>query len=490
MKRSIAASLLITFSLLGFWNGHNTLAGVRDETEPTFDIHQPRPVRIYEAFPFSALTKQWSASNGVKAYFDAQKRIFSEMEKIEAPVADAQFSMAAIGDLMRMPSVQKNSVHPNTQQFLSQFDVITGNLETLISPRYPLPPDSLFMMNSTAEIVEGFRDKQGNNLLSLVSLANNHIVDYPDDAIEDTIALLEKENIAHHGIFRPGETQTFTQLNKDGIHIAYYAATTFVNSEKKLADSQNHLTPMLAGIRPVIFSPWQSFEEIDLTPFKKVLSEMEASGADFKVISLHWGWEHVMYPEPVQIEIAHALVSAGADLVIGAHTHVPQPAEICFVNGYEKRLAQPLAEAVEAQGCRLTASGPPRKGMIFYSLGNFRGYSASFWQQLGTIAKLHVYRHKNRTDWEFRGFSFTQDVQENPPNGPRHLMLLEDYIADHCKMQTCPDIQTALADQARRHMQGESLNSIEEIWVAGLSLFDSLNRLFAIIWRKIGDETE
>jgi hypothetical protein len=214
-----------------------------------------------------------------------------------------------------------------------------------------------------------------------------------------------------------------------------------------------------------------------------VLSDMEAANVDLKVISLHWGREHVMYPDAVQIGIAHALVAAGADIIIGAHPHVPQPAEICFVNGYEQSLASELSTLIDAHGCKLTADGAPRKGIIFYSLGNFRGYSASFWQQLGTIAKLQITRQGDVTDWQFNGFTFSQDLQLAPPNGPRQLMLLDEYINDFCLQNRCPLAQTALASQAERHLSGASLGSLEEAWIAGLSLLDSTARLLGILWQ-------
>ena len=69
------------------------------------------------------------------------------------------------------------------------------------------------------------------------------------------------------------------------------------------------------------------------------------SGAQRKIVNLHWGYEHTDVPAPFQRELAHRLVDAGADIIIGHHPHVPQGWEIY--------------------------KGVP----IFYSLGNF-----NFWQ--------------------------------------------------------------------------------------------------------------
>lgn len=69
------------------------------------------------------------------------------------------------------------------------------------------------------------------------------------------------------------------------------------------------------------------------------------SKAHRKIVNLHWGYEHSDTPAPFQRELAHRLIDAGADIIIGHHPHVPQGEEIY-------------------------------KGKhIYYSLGNF-----NFWQ--------------------------------------------------------------------------------------------------------------
>ena len=65
---------------------------------------------------------------------------------------------------------------------------------------------------------------------------------------------------------------------------------------------------------------------------------------DFLFVYVHWGIERNTVPEQYQVSLAHALIDAGADAVIGAHPHVLQGAE--FYNGKP----------------------------IFYSLGNFIFY--------------------------------------------------------------------------------------------------------------------
>jgi poly-gamma-glutamate synthesis protein (capsule biosynthesis protein) len=51
------------------------------------------------------------------------------------------------------------------------------------------------------------------------------------------------------------------------------------------------------------------------------------SEVDFVVVMPYWGVEYIAEPEPEQVELAHALVEAGADLVVGNHAHWPKGIE-------------------------------------------------------------------------------------------------------------------------------------------------------------------
>jgi len=62
-------------------------------------------------------------------------------------------------------------------------------------------------------------------------------------------------------------------------------------------------------------------------------------------VSIHWGNEYQHLPTKRQQDIAHALVDAGCDILLGHHPHVLQPIELLEVHG--------------------------RKALVAYSLGNF-----------------------------------------------------------------------------------------------------------------------
>ena len=61
---------------------------------------------------------------------------------------------------------------------------------------------------------------------------------------------------------------------------------------------------------------------------KKQISEARANGSDFIMVSMHFGNEYSMSPNTDQEKIAHELIDYGADIVVGAHPHVPQGVEM------------------------------------------------------------------------------------------------------------------------------------------------------------------
>ncbi|MCG8671806.1 MAG: CapA family protein [Pseudomonadales bacterium] len=450
------------------------------------------PMYLHESPSLRVLGKRWSTSNELKTYFDQQKKLLQVIQEQAAPgEPENVLKLASVGDVMRLSYSQPDFVDEILKEYFDSVDVLTGNLETLISPKYPVPPDSLFQMNSDPSLLTAFRNSENHNYFSVMSTANNHTFDYPDDAILDTLAALKEEGIWQSGIRTSKQQKPYLVFETKGIRIGYYAITTFVNSKETFKKSKLHLNPMVEGIEPIPFAAWKEGCEIDLSDTQRVLKQMKQDGADISIISIHWGEEHDMYPQPVQLDIAHQLVQQGADVIVGAHSHVPQPAEICFVNGYEDRLDGALADQQKAEGCVLrTSDGKPRKAMIYYSLGNFTSYSPFFWQQLGTIGELSLVKQETDAgavvDWFAPNFVFTYDHVDNPPHGKRHLNLLNNYIVRGCNSTRCPETTKILVGSLKRHLYGESLNIWEEFRVTALTTYVALKEI--IYWQLFSSE--
>lgn len=66
---------------------------------------------------------------------------------------------------------------------------------------------------------------------------------------------------------------------------------------------------------------------LELSRIQEDIVKAKQDGADRIVINLHWGSEEMQLPKPSDVSIAHQIIDAGADMIIGHHAHVPQIVE-------------------------------------------------------------------------------------------------------------------------------------------------------------------
>ncbi len=455
-------------------------ASVTDNCEQAqSSILPPSPLYLYEMPPYKAFGKKWSTSPQMKHYFNGQKKLFRELQQFKPDSQSTQtLRFAAVGDLMRMTETQDDFVDQAVLNHLSDKDLVFGNLETLISKRHSIPLDKLTKMNSSHSLLSGFRKPEGGNVFSALSMANNHVFDYPDDAIIDTLDFLEQEQILQSGFRRHNDEKPYVVIEKQGIRVGIYALTTFYNNAEMASNSKLLVNERLTGIEPLPVNEWKKLCELDLQSIYDVLEDMTENGVDFKVISIHWGHEHDMYPHPTQLQIAHQLVSHGADIILGSHPHVPQPAEICFINGYEKQLPTNMVSA-NSDSCLITTEdGKPRKALIYYSLGNFTAYSYSFWQQLGIVGEFTITKNnEGHVDWLRPQYTYTYTHQLAPPNGKRQLLLLDDYLEQKCLQDSCSAPVIRLASAAKQHLTEPGFSFTEELAVIRTTYYDSMQRI-------------
>ena len=130
--------------------------------------------------------------------------------------------------------------------------------------------------------------------VEIVSMANNHALDFGWVGYTDTITALENA-----GVTPIGEKE-WVILEKDGFRIGLLCCSLYSNY---------YLTGILEWLEGAV------------------------TETDFQIVYFHGGTERVHEPEDWKIAACHAMVDAGADLVLGNHPHVLQPREI--YNGAE-----------------------------------------------------------------------------------------------------------------------------------------------------------
>lgn len=148
--------------------------------------------------------------------------------------------------------------------------------------------------------------------VDVVTLANNHVYDYGEQAMLDTLTTFEDAGIAYFGAGRNlEEAMKPVYYEIDGKTIALVGAS---RAEKY------KMTPQATEDSVGILRCY------DTELFLEVIQEADAN-ADFVIAYVHWGTEYSTVLEKVQLSTGKEYLDAGADVIIGAHSHCLQGME-------------------------------------------------------------------------------------------------------------------------------------------------------------------
>jgi len=150
-----------------------------------------------------------------------------------------------------------------------------------------------------------------------VVLANNHVLDYEEEALLEMLDLLEKNGMPYAGAGRNREEASRPLvLDAGGLRVGVVA---FTDNEPGWAATPSH--PGTNWI-PI------SLEEKSLGPVRESIERARQAGADLVVFSNHWGPNMVARPSQLFRQFARAIMEAGADIYYGHSAHVFQGIEI------------------------------------------------------------------------------------------------------------------------------------------------------------------
>lgn len=242
----------------------------------------------------------------------------SKVYSMKAAVSE-ETSLAFIGDICfhdaysNMAALRERAggiydcILPEVMEGLKAADILMANNEFPYSDRG----------TPTAGKQYAFRAKPSNvNLLhemgvDIVSLANNHAYDHGPDALCDTIDILTEAKIPFVGAGKNiDEAVRPVYIRINGKTIAYTAATQI---ERQSNPDTKEATADSPGV----------LRTLDPTRYLKVIEEADAN-SDFCVAYVHWGSENTDLVEKSQKDLAKKYVAAGADLIIGDHSHCLQ----------------------------------------------------------------------------------------------------------------------------------------------------------------------
>ncbi|NTX55639.1 CapA family protein [Myxococcus sp. CA039A] len=157
--------------------------------------------------------------------------------------------------------------------------------------------------------------------VDVVSLANNHLMDYGAQGLVDTLVTLEAARIPYFGAGRTlAEARRPAVITVGGVKVALLGY--FFLGERNIEPPEVYATETTPGVAG-------HFSDVDV--MERMLREDILAAkhqADVVLPFFHWGREGTYVPEPYQVRLAHAAIDAGAAGVLGSHPHVLQAMEL------------------------------------------------------------------------------------------------------------------------------------------------------------------
>lgn len=234
--------------------------------------------------------------------------------------------ITAVGDVMLAGSGEASYArlgydHPfaATAAELRKGDIAVANLEAPITRGGEEFTGKKFRYRSMPRAATALK-RAG---FTVVTLANNHLMDFGAAGLTETLRHLDRSGIAH-----TGGGASLAAARREAVVTVRGTRVAF------LAYSLTYPAAFFAGgDRPGTAPGYARYVREDIAKAR--------ANADYVVVSFHWGEENAAEPKPYQVTLARQAVDAGAAVVIGHHPHVLQ--------GIERY----------------------KGGVIFYSLGNF-----------------------------------------------------------------------------------------------------------------------
>lgn len=233
--------------------------------------------------------------------------------------------ITAVGDIMLGRSIEEyikkyknnnyNNIFKYTKKYIEDSNISIGNLECLISNK---TKDRLFFKKGPSFIAQPKSiDALINSGLNTINITNNHSNDYGNEAMQDTIDILKKNNFNIVG----KKDIPYKEYNIDNIKIIVLGISRPWNRLKnsnKVYIYNNDTLRLIKNLK------------------KK---------CDILIVTVHWGNEYIFNNNTLQKNMSEKMIKNGCDIIIGHHPHVLQNMETIKLNN--------------------------RTGYIFYSLGNF-----------------------------------------------------------------------------------------------------------------------
>lgn len=226
--------------------------------------------------------------------------------KISA-VGDILCQMDMIQDAQNEDSYDFSYMFDNITKYVKKSDIAIGTLETnFTSNRY----SGVGKYNTPTEFLTAVK----NSGISLVSLAHNHVLDYGEDGLNQTISKIHEKGMSITGIQNNEENENseFTGNIKEvnGIKIAFLSYTYGLSNENEVSEEEKS--------KVNIFSEELALKDI----------QYAKENSNYIIVIMHWGDVNSSTITDYQNNITGFLVNNDVDMILGSHPSVVEPMKI------------------------------------------------------------------------------------------------------------------------------------------------------------------
>ena len=213
-------------------------------------------------------------------------------------------------DTVNQVTTERRGQTGQVREYLSSADLTLANLENPVVQNAVWHPDAATFTGDPRLLP--ILDQAG---IDGVTLANNHTLDMGVSGLQQTQRYLDDAGISYAG------------------------------AGMNLASARKPMIFDLGGVKLGVLSyqnvpsyewAWATETGAGTAPLQKKVMREDIERlrpkVDLVLVMPHWGTEYLAEPEPEQVELAHAAVDAGADLIVGDHAHWTKGIEV-----YEKK---------------------------------------------------------------------------------------------------------------------------------------------------------
>ena len=291
-----------------------------------------------------------------------------------------------------------SSMYKNVADIIASYDLAFVNQETPLAGKefgYSQYPN----FNSPQEL--------GDNLIEvgfdIFNIATNHMLDVGSDGLAGTIKYFKSKDVLMVGGYDDeADFYNVRFVEKNGIKIAVVGFTYGGNGKRPSAGT---FMPYIYEKDKVHYN--KDEPTVDSERMVKWIDKAKQI-ADVVMVSMHWGAEYNQKPNAEQKRLAQLLSDAGADVILGHHTHCVQPIE--WIEGKDGN-----------------------KTLCFYSLGNFTSETDETVSLVGGLASFDIILNE-RDGLSIDNVSFRPTVMDYRSSFNKNTVyLLEKYSDELCR---------------------------------------------------------